>query len=252
VIKTRANAPRPANTPAGAASIPRISPVLAPDRTALILIDFQNEWFHPEGAYARTGFDISHMTRTVEPTVRLVDFCHDHDIPVICLTYVCRGRIDGGPVFDKRPALRDDGGKGLREGTFGVKVIPELPLSAEKYGDWFIERKRMSGFYQTGLEQLLRDLGRDTVLITGVATGSCCESTARDANFRNFNAVMVHDCLGTIGGTTLHPITKEEHHVTAEEMHFASLRNCQMIVCDVLSSQECMAELRDAKDGEPV
>ena len=190
------------------------------------------------------------MTRTVEPTVKLVNFCHEQGIPVVCLTYVCRGRVDGGPVFDKRPALRDDGGKGLRENTFGVEVIPELPLSAEKYGDWFIARKRMSGFYQTGLEQLLRDLDRDTVLITGVATGSCCESTARDANFRNFNAVMVHDCLGTIGGTTLHPITKEEHYVSAEEMHFASLRNCQMIVCDVLGSEEIMSELSDTSVGK--
>jgi nicotinamidase-related amidase len=227
----------------GLVSIARISPKLMAESTALILVDFQNEWFHPEGAYARTGVDISHMQRIVAPTVRLVEFCHEQRIPVICLTYACRGRIDGGPVFDKRPALRADGGNGLREGTFGVQVIPELPLSAEKHGDWFIHRKRMSGFYQTGLEQLLRDLGRDTVLITGVATGSCCESTARDANFRNFNAIMVHDCLGTMGGMTLHPITKEPHYVTAEEMHFVSLRNCQMIVCDVMSSDECMAEL---------
>lgn len=230
-------------TQQGFASVSRITPDLDPRTTALILIDFQNEWFSPEGAYARTGYDISHMTRTVEPTVRLVNFCHEHRIDVICLTYAVRGRIDGGAVFDKRPALREDGGRGLREGSFGVQVIPELPLSAQKYGDWFIQRRRMSGFYQTGLEQLLRDLGKDTVLIAGVATGSCCESTARDANFRSFNAVMVHDCLGTIGGKTLHPITKQEHHVTAEEMHLASLRNCQMIVCDVMSSEECMAEL---------
>lgn len=234
------------NVATGFASIARITPKLDPKKTALILIDFQNEWFHDEGAYYRTGYDISHMTRTVEPTVKLINFCHEHKIDVVCLTYACRGRIDGGPVFEKRPALREDGGKGLREGSFGVQVIPELPLSAEKYGDWFIQRKRMSGFYQTGLEQLLRDLGKDTVLITGVATGSCCESTARDANFRNFNAVMVHDCLGTIGGKTLHPITKEEHVVSAEEMHFASLRNCQMIVCDVMGSEECMAELASA------
>ena len=225
------------------ASISRISGKLEAAKTALVLVDFQNEWFHPDGAYARTGFDISHMTRTVEPTVALVNFCHQKKIDVICLTYACRGRIDGGPVFDKRPALREDGGRGLREGTFGVQVIPELPLSTQKYGDWFITRKRMSGFYQTGLEQLLRDLGKDTILIAGVATGSCCESTARDANFRDFNAIMVHDCLGTIGGKILHPITKEEHYVSAEEMHFASLRNCQMIVCDVMSSEECMVEL---------
>jgi len=225
-------------------SVPRISAQLSSDRTALILIDFQNEWFSKDGAYARMNVDISHMLRIVEPTVKLINFCHAEKIPVICLTYACRGRIDGGPVFDKRPALREDGGKGLREGTFGVQVIPELPLSAEHHGDWFIQRKRMSGFYQTGLEQLLRDLGRDTLLITGVATGSCCESTARDANFRNFDAVMVHDCLGTLGGMTLHPITKEPHFVSAEEMHLASLRNCQMIVCDVMGSEECMAELR--------
>jgi nicotinamidase-related amidase len=235
--------PQAVNTPTRLASVTRICPKLDQSKTALLLIDFQNEWFHPDGAYARTGFDISHMTRTVAPTVRLLDFCHRNGIAVVCLTYACRGRIDGGPVFDKRPALREDGGRGLREGTFGVQVIPQLSVSAEKYGDWFIQRKRMSGFYQTGLEQLLRDLGKDTVLITGVATGSCCESTARDANFRNFYAVMVHDCLGTIGGRTLHPITKEPHEVTAEEMHFASLRNCQVIVCDVMSSEECMAEL---------
>lgn len=230
-------------TRTGFASVSRITPKLTPERTALVLIDFQNEWFSPKGAYARTGYDISHMTRTVEPTVKLVNFCHEHKIDVICLTYAVRGAADGGPVFEKRPALREDGGRGLRENTFGVEVIPELPLSAEEYGDWFIQRRRMSGFYQTGLEQLLRDLGKDTILITGVATGSCCESTARDANFRSIHAVMVHDCLGTIGGKTLHPVTGEEHYVSAEEMHFASLRNCQMIVCDVMGSDAVMAEL---------
>lgn len=225
------------------ASVSRITPKLTPAKTALVLIDFQNEWFSPQGAYARTGYDISHMTRIVEPSVRLINFCHEQKIEVICLTYVVRGAIDGGPVFLKRPALRDDGGRGLRENTFGVEIIPELPVSAERHGDWFIQRRRMSGFYQTGLEQLLRDLGKDTILITGVATGSCCESTARDANFRNINAVMVHDCLGTIGGMMRHPVTREEQFVSAEEMHLASLRNCQAIVCDVMGSEEVMAEL---------
>lgn len=236
--------PNEYDVPSDAVSLPRITPKLSPRTTALILIDYQNEWFSPEGAYARTGVDISHMTRIIEPTVKLVDFCHEQNIDVVCCTYACRGRLDGGPVFDKRPALREDGGRGLREGTWGVEVIPELRerLSADK-GDWFIQRKRMSAFYQTGLEQLLRDLGKHTILITGVATGSCCESTARDANFRNINAVMVHDCLGTLGGVMLDPITKEKHVVTAHEMHFASLRNCQMIVCDVMDSESCMAEL---------
>lgn len=227
----------------GLASVSRISTKLDPGRTALILIDFQNEWFSADGAYARTGYDISHMTRIVEPSVRLVNFCHERGIDVICLTYAVRGAVDGGPVFLKRPALREDGGRGLRENTFGVEIIPELPVSAERHGDWFIQRRRMSGFYQTGLEQLLRDLGRDTILITGVATGSCCESTARDANFRNINAVMVHDCLGTIGGRMMHPITNEEEFISAEDMHIASLRNCQAIVCDVMSSADVMAEL---------
>ncbi|QLH13072.1 cysteine hydrolase [Paracoccus pantotrophus] len=224
-------------------SVARINDKLDPRKTALVLIDYQNDWFHKDGAYSKTGFDIGHMTRIVDPTVKLINFCHDNDITVVVLTYIVRSDVDGGPPFKKRPALREDGGRGLREGSFGANIIPELPVSAEKYGDWFIQRKRMSGFYQTGLEQLLRDLGKDTILITGVATGSCCESTARDANFRNIKAVMVHDCLGTMGGNTLHPITKEPHYVSAEEMHFASLRNCQMIVCDVMGSEECMAEL---------
>ncbi len=234
----------PDYTPPNAVSIPRICGPLEAEKTALILIDLQNDFLDPEGAYGKTGVDIGHMRAIIEPVRSLVAFCRAHGIEIVVTEYACRGRRDGGPVFDKRPALREDGGRGLREGTWGVETIPELGVGAAK-GDWLIRRKRMSAFYATSLEQLLRDLGKSTILIAGVVTGSCCESTARDASFRNFDAIMVADCCGSVGGTIIDPVSREETVVTAEEMHHASLRACSMIVCDVMTSAEIMKEVNE-------
>ena len=223
-------------------ALPRISTDLEPQKTALILVDYQNDFLDLKGAYAAHGVDISHMRRIIPQTKKLIAFCRKNGIPIIVLEFAARGVVDGGAPFKRRAFLRESG---LREGSWGTKTISELGVSVEK-NDWFVRRNRMSGFYGTRLEGLLRNLGRDTVLISGVVTMSCCESTARDASFRDYRTIVLSDLCGAIGGTFVDPTTREDITVSAEEMHRASLRQIAFSVADVATSEEIMEELTPA------
>jgi nicotinamidase-related amidase len=164
---------------------------LAPGRTALVNIDLQNDFLHAEGWYARSGVDISHMQRVIEPTKRLVAACRAADVPVVWTRHGTRGLEDGGPFMQLRPFLHEGG---LRVGTWGYEILAELEPQA---GDRFVEKNRLSAFFQTNLELVLRGLGADTVLITGVLTNQCVGATCKDALFRDFKPIVVEECTGT-------------------------------------------------------
>jgi nicotinamidase-related amidase len=63
--------------------------------------------------------------------------------------------------------------------------------------DWYVEKNRLSAFYNTNLELLLRSLEAETVLFSGVLTNQCVAATSKDANFRDFKPVVVRECTGT-------------------------------------------------------
>ena len=90
-----------------------------------------------------------------------------------------------------RPVLRDGG---LRIGTWGYEILAELEPRAE---DWFVAKSRLSSFFQTNLELVLRGLGAETVLITGVLTNQCIGATCKDALFRDFKPIVVEEATGT-------------------------------------------------------
>jgi nicotinamidase-related amidase len=90
-----------------------------------------------------------------------------------------------------RPFLRDGG---LRVGTWGYEVLAAMEPQAD---DWFVEKSRLSAFFQTNLELVLRGLAAETVLITGVLTNQCIGATCKDALFRDFKPVVVEECTGT-------------------------------------------------------
>lgn len=76
------------------------------------------------------------------------------------------------------------------KGTKGAKVIPELSPADS---DFVLEKRTYSGFFETGLDPLLRDLGVDTVIITGLHTNICDRHTAADAFFRGYKVVVASD-----------------------------------------------------------
>ena len=164
---------------------------LTPSRTVLVIIDPQNDFLHPEGWYARKNIDISHMQRIVGPLKQLILECRTKNIPIVWTRHGTRGLEDGGPFMLLRPFLAEGG---LRQGTWGYEVFDELEPRPE---DWYIEKTRLSAFYQTNLESILRALNADTVLYTGVLTNQCVAATSKDSTFRDFKSIVIEECTGT-------------------------------------------------------
>jgi ureidoacrylate peracid hydrolase len=164
---------------------------LVPGRTVLVNIDLQNDFLHPDGCYGKNGIDISHMQRVVEPVKELVAACRPRGVPVVWTRHGTHGVEDGGPFMELRPVLREGG---LRIGTWGFELLAELQPKAE---DWFVEKNRLSAFFQTNLELVLRGLAAETVLLTGVLTNQCIGATCKDALFRDFKPIVVEEATGT-------------------------------------------------------
>ena len=113
------------------------------------------------------------------------------DIPIIWTRHGTRGIDDGGPFMAKRLLLRDGG---LRKDTWGYEILEEL---APHPNDWYVEKTRLSAFFNTDLDSILRALKAETVIITGVLTNQCVGATTKDALFRDYKPVVVEEAVGT-------------------------------------------------------
>jgi ureidoacrylate peracid hydrolase len=164
---------------------------LTPGRTALLLIDLQNDFLDPAGHYAQSGVDIEHMRRVLGPTGELVAAARAREIPIVWTRHGFRDLRDAGIFARLRPFLRDGG---LRQGTWGYELYEGLDVRPE---DWFVGKSRLSAFFDTGLEVVLRGLRAETLLIGGVLTNQCVAATSKDAMFRDLGAVVIPECTGT-------------------------------------------------------
>jgi nicotinamidase-related amidase len=164
---------------------------LVPGRTAIVVIDPQNDFLHPDGWYGQNGIDIAHMRRSIEPTAELVAAGRSRNLPIVWTRHGFRGEADAGVFMALRPFLKEGG---LRVGTWGYQIIDEVGARED---DWFVEKNRLSAFYNTNLELILRGLGAETVLFAGVLTNQCVAASSKDANFRDFKPIVVADCTGT-------------------------------------------------------
>jgi ureidoacrylate peracid hydrolase len=164
---------------------------LVAGRTVVVVIDPQNDFLHPEGWYARSGIDITHMRRMIGPTLSLLEEARGRRVPVVWTRHGFRDARDAGTLFQLRPFLRDGG---LRTGTWGYEILAELEPRDD---DWFVEKNRLSAFYNTNLELVLRGLGALTVVFAGVLTNQCVAATSKDASFRDFLPIVVEECTGT-------------------------------------------------------
>ena len=164
---------------------------LVPGGTALVVIDAQNDFLHAQGWYAAQGIDIGHMRRCVEPLTALLAAARTTGIPVVWTRHGIRGTEDGGPFMQLRPFLAEGG---LRRDTWGWEILADL---APQPDDWYVAKTRLSAFYGTDLEVVLRGLRAETVLMTGVLTNQCVAATSKDAMFRDFKPIVIEECTGT-------------------------------------------------------
>ncbi|MEC8174705.1 MAG: cysteine hydrolase family protein, partial [Pseudomonadota bacterium] len=92
---------------------------LVAGNTAIVHIDLQNDFLHPDGHYAQNGIDIGHMRRVIEPIAKLTREARRRGVPIIWTRHGTRGVEDGGPFMRLRPFLKDGG---LRQNTWGYEI----------------------------------------------------------------------------------------------------------------------------------
>ena len=157
-----------------------------------VVIDDQNDFLHPEGWYATHDIDIEHMRRVIEPTKALND-----GVP-----RAAASRSSGRATA---PAASTTAARSWRSGCScsragcgpGRGATRSSTSSTPRPEDWIVEKTRLSAFFQTNLEQILRALGAETVILTGVLTNQCVGATCKDALFRDFKPIVVEECVGT-------------------------------------------------------
>ncbi len=173
---------------------PAVPLKLEPQSTAVLIIDVQNDFCLPEGVYARNGLACPSISALLEPLRDFLVAARKARARLINIRTVYECDASGNPLeaglhLESRPFLRKEG---LRPGSWGAATVDLLPEPDDE-----VVKVRFSSFLGTPLEELLRSLDIETVVLTGVYTNHCVQATAFDAYQRDFRVVMAHDLMTT-------------------------------------------------------
>ena len=158
---------------------------------ALLVVDMQNGFCHPDGSFPAIGMGLEGAGTAIHGAATAVAQARRAGIPVIFTRHLYRpGRPDEGRSLKRHsPALA--GVNGLAVGTWDAEVVDELGCGP---GDLVVDKVRFDAFQWTSLEPLLRGLGVDDLVVCGVVTNICVETTVRSAFMRDFTVVLLEDC----------------------------------------------------------
>jgi nicotinamidase-related amidase len=170
-------------------------------RSALILIDMQRDFLEPGGFGAALGNDVNLLQAAVEPCRAMLAAARGRGLLVI------HTREGHRPDLSDAPRLKvERGDPALRIGAPGpmgrilVRGEPGHDIIAELYprpGEPVIDKPGKGAFYQTDLDLMLRNRGIETLLVGGVTTEVCVNTTVREANDRGYRCVVLADCCAS-------------------------------------------------------
>ncbi|MEZ5737094.1 MAG: isochorismatase family cysteine hydrolase [Novosphingobium sp.] len=196
--------------PARPLSVPATPQTLTFDlaASAIVIIDMQNDFCHADGWLASIGVDIAPARSPIEPLVDVLPVLRAQDMPVIWLNWGNRpDLLNCSPTIlhvydpDGRShglgAQMDRGSKDIRvleEGSWSAAVVDEL-MPVE--GDIQVSKYRMSGFWDTPLDSILRNLKVQTLLFAGVNLDQCVLATLIDASCAGYDCILLEDCAAT-------------------------------------------------------
>ena len=192
---------------------------LDPKRTALLTIDLQNDFLHPDGAYGRAGQSaeaISALPARIRP---VLDALRARGGTYISAQFTLVPGPEGAPLIAPHlKALRPFLTKGdFAPGGFGHSLVDDLSPA-----DYTIEKVAYSAFYQTRLEYILRALDIDHLIVGGIVTNGGVASTLRDAHLRNIETTMLTDGCAAfrqdVHDATLLSLGTVTHQTTCAEM----------------------------------
>ena len=168
-------------------------------RTALLLVDLQNDFLHPGGAYARGGANdpaIAALPAALSPLVVLL---RGKSVPIMATQFTLVPGRGGDPIISPhlkalRPFLKAGD---FAPGSWGQRVMDDLqPI------DMLIEKIAYSAFYMTRLEWLLRKSGIEALIVGGIVSNGGVASTVRDAHVRDIAVTVLEDGCASFGAET--------------------------------------------------
>jgi nicotinamidase-related amidase len=174
---------------------------LVPSQCALLIIDMQRDFLEPGGYGAMLGNDVSQLRRTIEPNRRLLAAWRGAGLQVIHTREGHRPDLADLPPAKKargrsKTCIGDVGpmGRILVRGEPGHDIISELYPTA---GEPVIDKPGKGAFFATDLQAILQNRGITQLVVTGVTTEVCVNTTVREANDRGFDCLVPADCVGS-------------------------------------------------------
>ncbi len=202
-----------------------------PGRTALVVVDMQNAFCRDEGSTALIGLDAGRLKAAVAPCGRLLAEARALALPVVFTRYAYRpDYADGGvlvrylvPVLGRADYLAD--------GTWDAAILDEFAPRPEEI---VVDKNRPSAFYAPAMEAALAKLDVDSLVVCGVTTSCCVESTVRDASQRDYKVFVAQDAVAEMD----------------EVRHHASLATMRALFAEIGSVDDILHALRSP--GSPV
>lgn len=180
--------------------------ILDLSRTAICIVDLQNDFCHPSGWLAGIGVDITGARTAAAATAALLPTLREHELPVIWLNW--GNRPDQANLPPNVTHVYDPAGQGvgigstsspagapvLEKDSWGAELVTGLTAADE---DIWVDKYRMSGFFDTPLDSVLRNLRVDTILFAGVNADQCVLATLTDAACLGYDVIMIEEAVGT-------------------------------------------------------
>jgi nicotinamidase-related amidase len=175
-------------------------------RSAIVVIDMQNDFCHRDGWLASIGVDIEPNRKPIQPLLDLLPALREQAVPVVWVNWGNRPdllNLSPSALHVYKPAgvgvgladpLPSNGARVLELDSWAAGVVDELSPAA---GDIRVAKYRMSGFWDTPLDSILRNLGVTTLLFAGVNIDQCVMCTLQDANFLGYDCLLLDDCSAT-------------------------------------------------------
>jgi len=221
-----------------------------PNRTAVIVVDMQNDFGHPDGMFGRAGIDLSGIRATVEPTARVLHAARANEMLVVFLKMAFKPDLSdsGAPsspnwlkhlpmkVGDETISPQGVRSRVLVRDTWNTDIIDELPIGPD---DLCVYKHRFSGFFETDLHEQLQLRGITHLVFTGCTTSVCVESTIKDAMFRDYHCILLEDCVNEAIGDGL-----------PRSNHDATLLVIELLVGWISDSTHLLASLSPASSQQ--
>lgn len=196
--------------------------LLTKTQKALVLVDVQNEFCHPDGVFGKKGCDLSTITDMMVALNRLVDSARAKGIPVVFIQNIEDDNTDSFAWRMRPDAKEDSANEGVcRRGTWGTELYGFEPED----NDILVQKNRFSGFLNTPLDSILRNRGIETLVLTGVATNICVETTARHASILDYHVILALDACAT----------------WYQDLHEATCKNIRLWFGKVADSEEIVS-----------